>query len=214
MPYRLASRRQRWQYRAIVAAWVISQVSFWTWWLQQDHVVTLVGMFLNSLLLVWTTFLPAWLLFFVGRAKRPNPALPLPEGRVAMVVTKAPSEPWPLVRSTLQAMLAQEFHRTRTTCGWRTRIRARNTRLVHRARRHRCPAERAWPAITTRSWPRREKCKEGNLAYFYEVMGGYERVRLRCPAGRRPRPGADLPDGDGASLCRPDGWLCSGAQHV
>ena len=41
-----------------------------------------------------------------------------PDGRVAMVVTKAPSEPWPLVRSTLEPMLAQEFATPRVYDVW------------------------------------------------------------------------------------------------
>ena len=173
----LASPRQRWQYRLLVVAWLIGQVSFWTWWLQGDHVVTLLGMFLNSLLLVWTTFLPAWLLFFVGRARRPNPAMPLPEGRVAMVVTKAPSEPWPLVRNTLEKMLAQDFP---------------GAYDVWLADEDPSAETRAWCAehgvsVSCRkgvagynnpTWPRRQKCKEGNLAYFYEVMGGYDRYEF------------------------------------
>jgi cellulose synthase (UDP-forming) len=170
----LASRRQRWQFRLLLVAWLIGQVSFWSWWLQSDHVVTLVGMFLNSLLLVWTTFLPAWLLFFVARARRPNPAVPPPDGRVAMVVTKAPSEPWPLVRNTLERMLAQDFpsaydvwladedptYETRSWC-------AQHGVSIS--------CRKGVDGYNNPTWPRRQKCKEGNLAYFYEVMGGYDR---------------------------------------
>ena len=116
--------------------------------------------------------MPAWLLFFLNRARRPNPALPVPDGRVAMVVTKAPSEPWQVVRHTLEAMLAQNFPRPYD---------------VWLADEDPSPATRAWcaehgvqvscrkgvPGYNNPTWPRREKCKEGNLAYFYEVMGGY-----------------------------------------
>src|SRR6185312_13775818 len=103
---------QRRQYRALVCAWIVAQLFFWTWWVKDDHVVTLVGMLINSFLLIWTTFLPAWFLFFLNRVKQTNPALALPEGRVAMIVTKAASEPWSVVRKTLEAMLGQEFPRT------------------------------------------------------------------------------------------------------
>ena len=78
------------------------------------------------------------------------------------------------------------------------------------------PATRAWcaesdvqlscrkgvPGYNNPSWPRREKCKEGNLAYFYEVMGGYATVRLRRATRRRSRARADVPDRDGAALRR------------
>ena len=42
----------------------------------------------------------------------PNSALSLPDGKVAMVVTKAPSEPWSVVEKTLTAMKAQRFPRS------------------------------------------------------------------------------------------------------
>ena len=43
------------------------------------------------------------------RLRRVTPTMPLTEFRVAMVVTKAPSEPWDLVMKTLRAMLEQSY---------------------------------------------------------------------------------------------------------
>ncbi len=54
-------------------------------------------------------FLPLWFFFWIWRMKRPNPKLEVPQLRTAMVVTKAPSEPWEMVRETLEAMLGQDF---------------------------------------------------------------------------------------------------------
>ena len=169
----LTSSWQHWQYRLLVLAWLLCQVSFWAWWLQSDHVVTPFGMCVNSLLLLWTAFLPAWFLFFLGRVRRPNPDQPLPEGGVAMIVTKAPSEPWPIVSRTLEAMLAQDFPRpydawladedpTPETRDW---CAAHGVHLSCR---------KGVVGYHNPTWPRRQKCKEGNLAYFYEVMGGYD----------------------------------------
>jgi cellulose synthase/poly-beta-1,6-N-acetylglucosamine synthase-like glycosyltransferase len=168
-----ASHSQRRQYRGLVCAWIVAQLFFWTWWVTDDHVVTLLGMFINSFLLVWTTFLPAWFLFFLNRVKQTNPALALPEGRVAMIVTKASSEPWSVVRKTLEAMLDQEFPRPYS---------------VWLADEDPSPTTTAWcqqhgvqvscrkdvPTYHNASWPRRTRCKEGNLSYFYEAMGGYD----------------------------------------
>src|SRR5437867_1612360 len=100
---------KKWQFRLLVGGWLLSLGWFWGWWLADEHVVTVGGMAVNSLMLLWTTALPGWYFFFVHRMKRPNRRLALPVGSVAMIVTKAPSEPWPLVRRTLEAMLAQRF---------------------------------------------------------------------------------------------------------
>jgi cellulose synthase (UDP-forming) len=87
-----------------------------------------------------------------------------------MVVTKAPSEPWPLVQRTLEAMLEQDFP-------YDYDVWLADERVT--------PEARSWCAahgvrISTReqivayhqpSWPRRTRCKEGNLAFFYDIWG-------------------------------------------
>jgi cellulose synthase/poly-beta-1,6-N-acetylglucosamine synthase-like glycosyltransferase len=168
------TRRQKYQLRFLVCCWVLTQLGFWAWWLQHGHVVTWAGIAVNSLLFLWTTYLGAWYMFFVLRMKEPNPALGVPEGRVAMVVTKAPSEPWPVLERTLLAMLAQRFPRpydvwladedpSPETIAW---CAAHGVSISCR---------KGVAAYQNTRWPGREKCKEGNLRYFYEVMGGYDR---------------------------------------
>ena len=146
-----------------------------------------------------------WYLFFVARMRRPNPACPLPAGRVAMVVTKAPSEPWPVVRRTLEGMLRQDFPRPYDV--WladedpdeETRPvvrRARGARVLPQGRRRVPQPHLAPPGPVQGGQP-------GLLLRPLRVRG----LRLRGPARRRPRPGAGLPAGDGAALRRPGGGL-------
>src|ERR1051326_9008867 len=96
----LMSRRQQLVFRSLVGVWLISLAWFWTWWFRSDHVVTWIGMAISTVLIGWAPLLPAWFFFFAWRMRRTNPALELPSGRIAAVVTKAPSEPWPMVRAT------------------------------------------------------------------------------------------------------------------
>ena len=120
---------------------------------------------------------------------RPDPRVPVPDLRVAIIVTKAPSEPWPVVRTTLEAMLAQDYPERLTTSGWPTSARSRRSaRLVRRRAACTCRHASASPTTTTLTWPRRTKSKEGNLAYFYDTVG-YHELRRRGPARLRPRPG-------------------------
>jgi hypothetical protein len=99
-------------------------------------------------------------------APRINPL----ELRVAMVVTKAPSEPVAMLQATLGACLAQE---------WPVRF------DVWLADKDPVPDMAAWcaahgvrvschkgvPGYLNPEWPRRRRCKEGNLAYFYDKYG-------------------------------------------
>src|SRR5689334_16730257 len=108
-PYmaRVLSRRDRKSYYPPSLIWAILNINCWQWWLQQDHVVTGFGMVFSSILLMWSVAMPGWFIFFAGRMKKPNPAHPLDAlkgKRVAIICTKAPSEPWAVIQKTLMAM--------------------------------------------------------------------------------------------------------------
>jgi len=127
-------------------------------------------MVVNSLVMLWSTALPGYYFFFVARMHEPDPTLPLPEGRVAIIVTKAPSEPWSVIEKTLLAMKIQRFPRpfdvwladenpSEETFNW-------------------CVEHKVWvscrkdmPGYQNMAWPRRQKSKEGNLSYFYDTCG-------------------------------------------
>lgn len=91
-----------------------------------------------------------------------------------MIVTKTPSEPFEILQQTLRAMLAQDYpHDTwladedpsAATLDWC----AQNGVMVS--------SRKGIPAYHQKTWPRRARCKEGNLAYFYE-NSGYENYDL------------------------------------
>ena len=92
---------QKRSYRALVAVWIGTVVAFWIWWLQSDHWVTPAGMVISSLMVFYSMLLPGWFFFFTYRMKRPNPSIPIPRLRTAIIVTKAPSEPWVVLTETL-----------------------------------------------------------------------------------------------------------------
>jgi cellulose synthase (UDP-forming) len=182
------SQRERSILLGLVSLWLITLIWFWHWWLQPQHLATIDGMIVCSLLLAWNTMLPAYYFFFVWRMKRPNPNLDLPsDWRVAMVVTKAPSEPWEVVEKTLQAMMAQDYPHDNwladeapspETLAW---CKAHNVQVSTR---------QGIEAYHRSSWPRRTKCKEGNLAYFYDFYG-YEQYDFvaQLDADHIPEPG-------------------------
>lgn len=162
-----------WQ-RALIAAltlgWCIGFVAFWVWWLQPQHNMGWPGLLLNSALLFYLSYMPSYFLVVVNRLRRINPDLPVPDVRTAFVVTKAPSEPWPMAQKTLLAMLAQDFPRSYDVwlCDenpdpevtrWCARQGVRLSTRHGIAEYHRS------------EWPRRTRCKEGNLAYFYDTHG-------------------------------------------
>jgi len=157
------------EYLAGVAIWTFALLNFWAWWLKPEHHIDLLGSIVVTAVLAWVTLLPAYFLAVFYRGRRPNGPLRLPAGsRIAMVVTKAPSEPFPIVAETLRAMLAQDVpHDTwladedpaPETLEWCRRHGVFVSTRKGRADYHRT------------TWPRRTRCKEGNLAFFYDQYG-------------------------------------------
>jgi len=87
--------------------------------------------------------------------------------RIAMIVTKAPSEPHDLLINTLKCMLDQNYQ---------------SKYDVWIADERPTPEMEAWcvengvriscrfgiQEYHRKDWPKRTRCKEGNLAYFYD----------------------------------------------
>jgi cellulose synthase/poly-beta-1,6-N-acetylglucosamine synthase-like glycosyltransferase len=179
---------RRIEYWAAAALWVGALAYFWVWWLKPEHYIDLFGFVSSTLLFVWITFLPAYFLAVFSLGRKVDGPLRLPVGsRVAMVVTKAPSEPFSVVANTLKAMLAQDVpHDTwladegpsPETIDWCRRHGVFISTRKGRADYHRT------------TWPRRTRCKEGNLAFFYDHYG-YEHYDFvaQLDADHVPEPG-------------------------
>ena len=183
----LLDSRQRMLHLGAVLAWAVAVAYLWVWWLRPHHNIGTTWFIVNSAVLGWLTLVPLYLLslYIRGRISALE-ALP-PAGRVAMVVTKAPSEPWCLVQETLEAMLAQQHPHatwladedpTHETIAW---CNAHGVGISTR---------KGITAYHRPSWPRRTRCKEGNLAYFYDQYGYelYDFV-VQMDADHVPAPG-------------------------
>jgi hypothetical protein len=90
----ILNRRQQTQAYVLIGLWTVSVAIFAFWWFQPSHVANPWLFAFNSFVLEWAILMPAYYFYFLRRMKKPNPELPIPaDWRVAMVVTRAPSEP-------------------------------------------------------------------------------------------------------------------------
>ena len=167
------NRKQKLQYLGLIVLWLCALIWFWSWWLRQDHIVTVWGMVINTIVIGWTLILPAYYFFFVYRMKIANPALNPPEGSYAIVVTKAPSEPWPVVSRTLTAMLRQKFPYKYDVWLATEKIDAEILAWCHQHNVH-ISCRDGIVNYQSDVFPRKSRCKEGNLSYFYEQAGGLD----------------------------------------
>ncbi len=166
------SAAQQWTLRLALAFWAVTIGFFWLWWLKPEHVEHIGPYAFATVILVWLTLMPLYFLLNVHASKKPSKLHTIPKrSRVAMVVTKAPSEPFAVVARTLEAMLAQDYpHDTwladedpsEETIAW---CAAHNVMISTRRGRE---------DYHRKVWPRRTRCKEGNLAFFYDHYG-YDR---------------------------------------
>ncbi|NDC36074.1 MAG: glycosyltransferase, partial [Synechococcaceae bacterium WB9_2_112] len=173
---------------ALVLVWALATGLFWAWWLQPAHWAGPWGMAINTLLMVVVTALPLWTFYFVVQMQRVNPHSAFPHDlRLAMVVTKAPSEPWPLVQETLEAMLAQDPPHDTWLADEDPTSEVLRWCFSHGVR---VSSRRDAPHYHNLTWPRRRRCKEGNLAYFYDHYGyALYDVVVQLDADHRPEPG-------------------------
>lgn len=165
------SARDRFVISLAALAWVLTSVFFWVWFLAPAHRASGAGLVLNSLVIGFeSVVLPLWFFFLVLRMKRPRESLPIPPLTVAIVVTKAPSEPWELVRTTLEAMLVQEFPLPYDV--WLADERPTDDVILWcESRGVRMSTRDGAFGYHNSQWPRRARCKEGNLAFFYDHFG-------------------------------------------
>jgi len=106
----LMGRRQRFVIVYLVLICLVSLTLFIFYWFQPEHIVTWSKFITNTFLLLWINLLPGYFFYFVFRMSHVNPEIEIPENwRVAMITTKAPSELFSIVKTTLLAMKGQKF---------------------------------------------------------------------------------------------------------
>lgn len=180
--------QMRLRYLAITAVWAAATLWFWGWWLRPAHVASPLGYGLSTVALGWIYALQLFFVIVFLAAARSVAPDPRPGTfRVAMIVTKTPSEPLSMLKGTLRAMLAQDYPHdtwladedpTAETTAWCAE------HGIHISTR------KGNTAYHSPVWPRRTRCKEGNLAYFYDHWGyaDYDIV-AQLDADHVPQPG-------------------------
>ncbi|OWY14035.1 N-acetylglucosaminyltransferase [Thioclava sp. F34-6] len=184
----ILSPRQALRYRVLFALWMLATVYFWSWWLTPSHILATVPYLILTGVLIWLLAMQVY--FFVIFLQALRPVSPLPEPgrwRVAMITTKTPSEPFSVVRRTLEAMLAQDYPHDTWLADEAPSPETLAWCKIHGVK---VSSRQGIEAYHRKEWPRRTRCKEGNLAYFYDHWGyrDYDIVS-QLDADHVPQPG-------------------------
>jgi cellulose synthase (UDP-forming) len=165
----LMTKAQKVFFRFLVFIWLLSVIIFFVWWFNDRHIQSPVRFIINSIIVFWTSLMPGYFFFFVSRMKKIDSTISIPSSwRVAMVTTRAPNEPFELVKKTLLAMQQQEVkHDT-----WLA-DEDPNDKIILWCKQNNIKlcSRKNVDEYHNPTWPRRTKCKEGNLAYFYDMFG-------------------------------------------
>ncbi|MCW2544749.1 MAG: putative cellulose synthase, partial [Frankiales bacterium] len=174
--------------RVLALAWLLTSLLFWLWWLAPARGDWTTARAFATAGFAWLFLLGGYFVGLSTRMTKPNPELPLPVLRVAMIVTKAPAEPWSMIETTLRAMLSQEMPYGYDV--WLADERP-SGKTFRWCRKHgvQVSSRLGKPDYHQATWPRRTKTKEGNLAYFYDHYG-YRRydVVVQLDADHVPAP--------------------------
>lgn len=182
------TRRQMAIYLGLCAAWFAAVAWFWVWWLDPSHFVGWPPFLFATIPLLWLHGLQlffVWVLLQSSRSAAPDPVPG--HWRVAMIVTKTPSEPFEVVRRTLEAMLSQDYPHDTWLADEDPSPETRDWCARHGVR---ISCRKGIADYHRPVWPRRTRCKEGNLAYFYDHWGyaDYDIV-AQLDADHVPQPG-------------------------
>lgn len=184
----LVTGRKAVKYGLLIALWGAAAAWFWAWWLAPAHVIGPARYWIITAALAWIWGMQLYFVVVFTQARRSAAPDPLPgQWRVAMITTKTPAEPFAVLQKTLTAMLAQDYpHDT-----WLAdEDPSDETRAWCAAHGVRLSTRKGVDAYHRAEWPRRTRCKEGNLAYFYDHWG-YENYDIvsQLDADHVPAPG-------------------------
>jgi cellulose synthase (UDP-forming) len=185
----ILNQKQKRQLNILMSIWLATTAAFFIYWCWPRHIINWETFVFNTIVISFPLLMPGYAFFFVRRMKKPNLALGVPkEWRVAQIVTKAPSEPWTVVKRTLTGMLAD------TSVAHDTWLAdedpSEETKAWCAAHGVQISCRKGVPGYHNDDYPRRKKCKEGNLAYFYDNWGyaNYDFV-VQHDADHMPLPG-------------------------
>jgi cellulose synthase (UDP-forming) len=183
---------ERWAFRLLAGVWLIANIVFWSWWLRPVHVITVPRFVLTTLVIGYTLAMPAYFIYFLGRMRRPNPALAPPAGlRVTFATTFVPgAEGIEVLERTIIAMRDQEGYPHDVWVldeGNAPEVRALCARVgVHHFSRN------GIARYQESAWPFKAKTKAGNYNAWLDwlrVQGIDYDILLQMDTDHVPQPG-------------------------
>jgi cellulose synthase (UDP-forming) len=139
-------------------------------WFYNSRIYSMPEFILLTLNVFWLPAISIYFFLFSFNQKHNTIEREVATGRLALITTKIPNEPWEIVRNTLEGMLKQQLPYSHDvwladedpfeeTIKW---CKANNVKISTR---------KGDARYFNETHPRKRRCKEGNLMFFYDHYG-------------------------------------------
>ncbi|MGL4758817.1 MAG: glycosyltransferase family 2 protein [Patescibacteria group bacterium] len=169
-----------------LGVWLYALYNIVLLWFFNSKIYSLPEFILITINVFWLPAITIYFFLFSFNQKTNTTEKEVAKGRVALITTKIPKEPWEIVKDTLRGMLNQDLpyqydvwladedpsDETKKWCD------SNGVKISSRKGDERYFNE---------THPRKKRCKEGNLMYFYDHFGfeGYDFV-IQFDADHKP----------------------------
>jgi cellulose synthase (UDP-forming) len=171
---------------AYLAIWLVAFYQLIQLWFYQTTIYSIIDYVIITINIFWLPLITLYFFIFSFNQKKNAKVNKLAVGKLALVTTKIPSEPWSVVQNTLEGMKHQSYlynydvwladeDPNIETINWCAN---NNVKISSR---------KGDTRYFNDTHPRKKKCKEGNLMYFYDHFGydNYDFV-IQFDADHRP----------------------------
>jgi cellulose synthase (UDP-forming) len=155
---------------AYLFIWLLALSKLIHIWFLESTIYSIPLFVLVSVNVFWLPLITGYFFIYSFNQKKNSKINKLTVGRLALITTKIPNEPWLVVKNTLLGMLNQSYpykydvwladeDPQQETLEW---CNQNNVKISTR---------KGNPHYFNETHPRKKKCKEGNLMYFYDNYG-------------------------------------------
>ena len=166
--------------------WLYALISISYLWFNESKVYSIPEYILLTANVFWLPAISIYFFLFSFNQKTSTENKEIAYGRLALLTTKIPKEPWEVVQNTLRGMLIQQlpYHYDVWLCDEDP-----NSETINWCRSNgvKISTRKGDSRYFNDTHPRKKRCKEGNLMYFYDHYGypNYDYV-IQFDADHRP----------------------------
>ena len=155
---------------AYLGIWIFALLKLIHLWFWESTIYSMFDYVIISINIFWLPMITLYFFMFSFNQKKNSKINKIALGKLALITTKIPSEPWIVVRNTLEGMLSQSYPYAYDV--WLAdedpNLETINWCAINKVK---ISSRKGDARYFNDCHPRKKKCKEGNLMFFYDHFG-------------------------------------------